>query len=66
MQQVSAGGGTQGGATGYCEEDDLPSCAYAHAHHRLHGIPFLVHGEFSFLSNEFIVSVFCELCNLSK
>ncbi|XP_042864355.1 uncharacterized protein LOC122248403 [Penaeus japonicus] len=28
---------------GYCEDEELPSCAYAHPH--LHGLPFLVHGE---------------------
>ncbi|MPC67983.1 hypothetical protein E2C01_062173 [Portunus trituberculatus] len=27
----------------YCEEEELPSCAFAHPH--LHGLPFLVHGE---------------------
>ena len=46
MQQVSGGGQAPPPSGGYCEEDDLPSCAYAHAHHRLHGIPFLVHGEY--------------------
>ncbi|XP_063593082.1 transcription factor ATOH1-like [Penaeus indicus] len=28
---------------GYCEDEELPSCAYAHPH--LHGLPFLVHGQ---------------------
>ncbi|XP_069996371.1 uncharacterized protein [Penaeus vannamei] len=28
---------------GYCEDEELPSCAYAHPH--LHGLPFLVHGD---------------------
>ncbi|XP_071530771.1 uncharacterized protein Fer2 isoform X2 [Panulirus ornatus] len=37
-QQVSM---QQQGA--YCEEEELPSCAFAHPH--LHGLPFLVHGE---------------------
>ncbi|XP_068216321.1 uncharacterized protein Fer2 isoform X2 [Palaemon carinicauda] len=27
---------------GYCEEEELPSCAFAHPH--LHSLPFLVHG----------------------
>ncbi|KAK4315779.1 hypothetical protein Pmani_013017 [Petrolisthes manimaculis] len=27
----------------YCEDEELPSCAFAHPH--LHGLPFLVHGE---------------------
>nr|XP_053634224.1 uncharacterized protein LOC128689785 [Cherax quadricarinatus] len=27
----------------YCEDEELPSCAFAHPH--LHGLPFLVHGK---------------------
>lgn len=30
---------------GYCEDEELPSCAYAHPH--LHGLPFLVHGQYA-------------------
>ncbi|XP_042204127.1 uncharacterized protein LOC121853817 [Homarus americanus] len=29
--------------TAYCEDEELPSCAFAHPH--LHGLPFLVHGD---------------------
>lgn len=29
----------------YSEEDDLPSCAFAH--HRIGGLPFIVHGKYS-------------------
>ncbi|XP_042858317.1 uncharacterized protein LOC122244471 isoform X1 [Penaeus japonicus] len=38
---TSKGVAMQQGA--YCEEEELPSCAYAHPH--LHSLPYLMHGE---------------------
>lgn len=42
---TSKGVAMQQGA--YCEEEELPSCAYAHPH--LHSLPYLMHGESRFV-----------------
>ena len=53
QMQAPAGPPGSGLSQGYNDEEELPSCAFAHP--RLHGLPFLVHGKWKSWKNSFFM-----------